>query len=232
MDEKRVVDFFRENGADLVGFGDLTELEPEVRRSLPVGISVAIRYPRDVIRGIHDMPTPEYRRYYDSINVALDKLVTMGEAMLRGLGYQAFAQTRDAVGSWEPRLGTTLPHKTVATRAGLGWIGKSALLVTETYGSAIRLSSLLTDAPLPVSEPVNESRCGGCRICLEHCPAGAVKGANWAKGMARQDYFDAAACREEARARSKQVFGEDVTICGRCIEICPHTRRYLSQPND
>ena len=43
---------------------------------------------------------------------------------------------------------TALPHKTIATRAGIGWIGKSALLVTAKYGSAIRLSSILTDTPI------------------------------------------------------------------------------------
>ena len=46
---------------------------------------------------------------------------------------------------------TVMPHKTVAVHAGLGWIGKSALFVTEKYGSAVRLTSVLTDAPLSIT---------------------------------------------------------------------------------
>ena len=46
-------------------------------------------------------------------------------------------------------------HFGIATRAELGWIGKNCLLVTEKFGSAIRLSSLLTQVPLCCEEPVN-----------------------------------------------------------------------------
>jgi epoxyqueuosine reductase QueG len=41
---------------------------------------------------------------------------------------------------------TKLPQKTVATLVGLGWIGKCALLVSEPFGSDIRLNRVLTDA--------------------------------------------------------------------------------------
>ena len=57
-------------------------------------------------------------------------------------------------------LGAELPHKTVATRAGIGWIGKCALLVTEKYGSAIRLTTVLTDMDLETDQPINGSKCG------------------------------------------------------------------------
>jgi len=40
---------------------------------------------------------------------------------------------------------SSMPQKTIATRAGLGWIGKTALLITPQFGSAIRLNSVLTD---------------------------------------------------------------------------------------
>jgi epoxyqueuosine reductase QueG len=67
-----------------------------------------------------------------------------------------------------------LPHKTVATKAGFGWIGKSALLITKRYGAAIRLASVLTDADLDTAEPVEQSMCGDCRQCADHCPAKAI----------------------------------------------------------
>ena len=215
------------HGADLVGVGDLRELPADVRHGLPTGICVAVKYPKEVIRGIAALPTAEYRDWYHKLNERLDMLVTLGAEALQTLGHEVIAQTRAQVGTGEDMLHTALPHKTVATRAGIGWIGKSALLVTERFGSMVRISSLLTDAPLPCGAPVEESRCGGCDICRAACPGGAISGRLWRAGLLREAFFDARACEETARARSLAGFGEDITICGRCIAVCPWTRRYL-----
>jgi epoxyqueuosine reductase QueG len=101
------------------------------------------------------------------------------------------------------RLRTELTeHKTVATRAGLGWIGKCALLVTEEYGSAVRITSVLTDAPLEVNKPVNNSNCGTCNNCVRNCPAEASSGDLWAAGMKRETFFDYLACRNKTIERT------------------------------
>jgi len=216
-------------GADIVGFGDISELPEDIREGLPVGICVAAAYPGEIIRGIAELPTKEYNEWYDRLNEKLDSIVSQGADLLRKMGYTAVAQTRDYVNN---RKGvqfediTVLPHKTVATRAGVGWIGKCALLVTQEYGSAIRLSSILTDAPLDTAEPTNKSQCGGCLICTDACPGGAVSGGLWEVGVYRDEFFDAEKCRTTARARAKLGFGGDITICGKCIEVCTHTRRY------
>ena len=217
------------HGADLVGFGDLTQLPADIRCSLPVGISVAVKYPKDVIKGITDMPTKEYYDQYNFLNKKLDMLVTLGAEALKMFGYEAVAQTMDYVKQWETVNESRLPHKTVATRAGLGWIGKSALLVTEKYGSMVRLSSILTDAPLETAKPVNKSKCGDCLVCTDACPAGAVLGKNWSVGIRRDEFFDAPLCRKVARERAMQSFGIEITQCGKCIVICPYTQKYLNE---
>ena len=213
-------------GAELSGFGSLAELPDDVREGMPVGISVAVTYPAKVIRGIAELPTQEYREWYDRLNERLDAIVTHGAAALRELGYRAIAMTREYVGSGELTDNTRLPHKTVATRAGIGWIGKSALLVTVEYGSAIRLSSILTDAPLRANTPINSSRCGDCMICSNACPAAAVSGRLWEPGLYRDEFFNPISCRVQARKRARQGFNGDITICGKCIEVCPYTRQY------
>jgi epoxyqueuosine reductase QueG len=149
-------------GAVLAGAGDLSELPANEREGLPIGISVAVAYPRHVIRGISELPTQDYHVWYNRLNEQLDSIVTQGAARLREAGFRAVAQTRENVGFGEDKDYTVLPHKTVATRAGIGWIGKCALLVTEQYGSAIRISSILTDAPLHTGTPINAARCGSC----------------------------------------------------------------------
>ena len=215
-------------GADDVGFGDLTGLPDNVLAGLPVGVSIVVVYPQKVIRGIAELPTQEYREWYDKLNERLDAIVSRGAELLRGLGYKALAQTLAFVEHNQIGYDTSLPHKTVATRAGIGWIGKSALLVTEKYGSAIRLSSILTDAPLCTAEPVTESRCGDCMVCANACPAGAVSGKLWKAGQYRDEFFDPVKCHIKARERAMLGFGGEITICGKCIEICPHTQQYLS----
>jgi epoxyqueuosine reductase QueG len=52
---------------------------------------------------------------------------------------------------------TQLPsHKMVATRAGLGWIGKTDLFVSNKYGPRVRLASIRIDAPVSsINKPIN-----------------------------------------------------------------------------
>lgn len=217
-----------ESGADLAGVGDLTALPEAQRLGLPYGIAVAIKYPAWVIRGIADGPTRDYFDHYHLLNDQLDALVTLCAQWLTDAGYRAVAQTRSFVQQSETDYSTVLPHKTVATRAGLGWIGKCALLVTREFGSAVRISSLLTDAPLMPSDPVDASLCGGCAVCTQSCPAEAVSGTEWSPGLPRDAFYNARRCRETAREISANRLNETITLCGKCIEVCPHTRRYLN----
>ena len=215
------------HGADLVGIGNLCELPPEIRNGMPIGICVAVRYPPSVIKGIADLPTLEYNHWYNKLNQRLDELVVLGSELLQAQGYSAIPRTRRSVGTGEKDNNTILPHKTVATRAGIGWIGKSALLVTDEYGSMIRISSILTDAPLETSPSVNHSKCGDCMICVDACPAKAASGKIWEMGLCRDDFFDPDKCRTVARERATQGFGGDYPICGKCIEVCPYTRQAM-----
>jgi epoxyqueuosine reductase QueG len=217
------------HGADLVGFGDLSDLPPEIRQGLPVGVSIALKFPKDIIRDIHYLPTKEYNDHNTSMNEKLNTLAELGTGFLHENGFAAFPQTTVYVKQFETDYGSLLPHKTVATRAGIGWIGKCALLVTEELGSMIRITSLLTDAPLETRQPVTQSKCGNCTNCTKACPAGAVSGKLWKAGISRESFYNADACRETARERSMKGFGIDITKCGKCIEICPYTRRYLNE---
>lgn len=224
---RRIKDELIHHGADLVGIGDLSGLAADVRCGLPVGISVAIKFPKEIITGIAELPTQAYKNWYDALNEKLDLIVTLGAEALKRAGYEAIAQTRAFVGSVEEKLASPLPHKTVATRAGIGWIGKCALLVTEQYGSMVRLSSILTDAPLTAAAPVDHSNCGGCMVCANACPARAVSGKAWNVTLYRDDFYSPVKCRDTAYARSKLGFGGHNALCGKCIEICPYTQRYI-----
>jgi epoxyqueuosine reductase QueG len=215
-------------GAALVGFADLTALPAMDREGLPRGISIAVALDPAIVAGIVAGPTPAYHREYGRVNALLAELGAVAAEMLRTAGYHAATQ-RPTVGTADlDHLVLPLPHKTVATRAGLGWIGRSALLVTPAYGSAVRLATVLTDAPWPCTQSVGESRCGACRACVDACPAGALLGADWRVGVSREALVSVGACRASAEARAAAA-GIDEVICGICISACPWTRRYLRQ---
>lgn len=224
---KEVFSLLKANGADIVGAADLTELPEDIRQEMPRAVSFAMILPKDVVRGISELPTQEYFDWYCKLNENLDELSEIGADFFVSRGYRGIPMIRSKI--WEAIVDnrSKLPLKTIATRAGIGWIGDCALLVTETCGSMLRLGAILTDAPLECAEPINESRCGDCDACKVACPAGAVSGKPWSKGEPRENFFDADVCKKAAAERSFLGFGStEATICGKCIEICPWTKRY------
>jgi epoxyqueuosine reductase QueG len=219
----------RTRGAALFGYADLLALPAEQRAGLPFGVSMAVGLSPTVVADLGHGPTRAYGLEYRRVNRMLNALATTVAQFLLQRGHRAQAVASTGVDIDWRRLDTPLlPHKTVATRAGLGWIGKSALLVTRRFGSAIRLVSVLTDAALPVGEPVSNSRCGDCWECVEACPAGAPSGRHWRVALERGDFYDAVACHEAAAEMCRRARIDDV-ICGICIIACPWTRMYVSR---
>lgn len=107
---------------------------------------------------------------------------------------------------------SALPHKTIATLSGSGWIGKNNLFVTADYGAAQCLGSVLTDAPLSVAKHETQpSRCGGCTVCADICPEKALKGHNWSRAVPRDEMINVYAC----------------DTCLKCLAHCPATRAYV-----
>ena len=79
--------------------------------------------------------------------------------------------------------------------SGLGWIGKNNLLVTEKYGAALSMCSLLTDLPLDtIKTEMISSRCGECNLCVKACPVQAIHGKEWTLGINRDDIVDVYQC--------------------------------------
>lgn len=213
-------------GASLVGFADLGELPSNQRQGFNYGIAIAVAIDPAVINGIGNGPTKDYYDEYFRLNKLLHDLDLKASEIIKDGGFNAFPQTRAKVNINYKDHSSMLPHKTVATRAGLGWIGKCALLVTEKYGSAVRISSVLTDAPLDVNKPVNESGCGSCNNCVRNCPAEALSGDLWSAGMEREKFYNLLACRKKALERAWKV-SQGETHCGLCILVCPKTRNYI-----
>jgi len=217
MNSERLKERASDWGASIVNFADLEGLVPKNWRHLKTGVSIAIRLSNAVIDEIKKRPTLTYAHHYRATNQLLDAIAIKTSNFIQSWGYKALpipaSQTMN-----NKKLEGLISHKMVATRAGLGWIGKNALLITPQYGPRVRLASVLTNAPLRPSKPISEDKCGKCVLCVKTCPAGALKGRNWTSNLRREDLIEVNMCHRITE-RNKEIFGEP--ICGLCISVCP-----------
>lgn len=225
---KKLKTFLQKNGATEVGYADIKDCSP--KKELDKGVVFYITYPKKIIKNMQNAPTQEYVNELVSINARLDKLGMKCEEFLIDNGYDAYAQTKKRLGTdFGENNSFELPHKTLATCAGLGWIGKSALFTTSKFGSALRISSVLTNAPLDIGNPILKSKCGKCMECMDACPGGAISGKEWNYKLKRNEFYDDKKCEKYALKISYENLGKEDTVCGKCIYACPHTQRYINR---
>ena len=186
---------------------------------LDCGISLVVPLSAPVVMGITDAPTKTYFHHYRATNAFIDSLCERLVIKIIGMGYNAAAIP--ASQSVDEYSGI-FPHKTAAIKAGLGYIGKSALFISNDYGPMIRLGTVFTDMPVPFREEKQKDRCEDCNICMIKCPAMAISGKPYAEGMKREEIFDAAACSEYMK-REFQKIGRGA-VCGICMRYCTRSR--------
>ena len=113
-------------------------------------------------------------------------------------------------------------NKMAARLSGLGWVGKSCLLVTPAAGPRVRWASVLTDTPLQPTGSRAKEECGGCTECVDICPVGAFTGRPFSPDEPREARYDARACEEYLKQiRQETGWG----VCGLCVAACLHGRR-------
>lgn len=144
-----------------------------------------------------------------------------------------------------------LMEREYAARAGLGWVGRNAMLIHWKLGSWLFLAELLVDLklawdtpPRPGSGQASRPRhsqsqdavpsplpalnlresCGTCRACIEACPTGAI---------VRDKTVDSRRCISYLTIELKgpiprdlrPAIGDWVFGCDICQEVCPWNRK-------
>ena len=186
-----------------------TERRTEVTRVLPEARSI-------IVVGLNyyqPQPNPNYQiakyalgqDYHNVITKKLRKLCTV----MRALG-----------GEQKPYVDTgPVLEKPIAVAAGLGWQGKSTIVLQPEFGTWLFLGIIITTLELESSSPAPD-RCGSCTKCITACPTSAI---------IAPYKLDARKCLayltiehkgpiplEYRKALGTRIFG-----CDDCLDVCP-----------
>ena len=214
-----------------IGFAQLSGLLHPKWDEYSYGISLIRKLDDSIIDNIKNGPTMEYHHHYNDINNELDKKTVEIISLLkinsiRAVKVKPTVEESDLDGNYKRTLRYPFSHKMVATRAGLGWIGKTDLLVTDRFGPRIRLASVLVSSRISVTgKPINESLCGECNLCVINCPAQAATGKLWNDTIDRDEFYDPFRCRNFCRKISEEEIRKEISLCGICISVCPKGKR-------
>jgi len=215
------------SGNFIYGYCDLTGLLDKKFIGFNYGISIGIKLDPGIVDKVINGPTPEYFSHYRKANSDLALLTkSISEELtlnnIESLAVTPTVSTSDLDTIYFDTLRTDLSHKMVATRAGLGWIGKTDLFVSKEFGPRLRLVSILLKTPVKAkSRPIDKSRCGKCTICVDICPAKAANGKLWNIKVDRNEFYDPWKCRDKCAEFGRIKLGQDARVCGICVSACP-----------
>ena len=204
-------------GIDIFGTADISRHVPARFAALPFAITIGVRLSNAVMEPVCKGPTKLYFHHYRTANAFLDRCAFQCVVQLQRWGYDAAAIPASQT-THSAAIAGDFPHKTAANLAGLGFIGKSGLFISERFGPRVRLATVLTNAQLPAGTPI-APRCGECNACVAACPCGAIVGHGWTENLSRDDLVDAALCSRYMKDKYADI-GRGA-VCGICVAVCP-----------
>jgi len=146
--------------------------------------------------------------YHDVISSKLDKI----DDFLREFGgtQKCYVDT-----------GPVLERDHAAT-AGIGWHGKSTMLIDEKLGTWFFLAEILTTLELPPDAPVPD-RCGKCQRCITACPTGAITAPHKLDARRCISYLTIE-LKGPIPLELRPLMGDRIFGCDDCLDACPWNR--------
>lgn len=114
-----------------------------------------------------------------------------------------------------------LVDRAVAVRAGVGWFGNNACVITPQYGSWVVLGEVITDLELPPDKAL-ERDCGTCRRCIQACPTGALEAPYVVVAEKCLSYITQS--KGVVPSEYRKLLGNRLYGCDTCQEVCPHNQ--------
>jgi epoxyqueuosine reductase len=149
---------------------------------------------------------PRYT-WFDAYAVLREKLDELGARL--GGDYRVLVDANQHV------------DREAAARSGVGFYGKNTLLITRRHGSWVVLGTLVTDAELEPTPPL-DADCGECRLCIDACPTGALDEPGTLDSTKCLSYWsqsEHSMPKEYEAKMGVQVYGCDI-----CQDVCPWNR--------
>lgn len=109
-----------------------------------------------------------------------------------------------------------------AGQAGIGWHGKSTMLINEQLGTWFFLAEILTTLELPPDQPVPD-RCGTCERCIEACPTGAITAPHRLDARRCISYLTIE-LKGSIPVELRPLIGDRIFGCDDCLDVCPWNR--------
>ena len=109
-----------------------------------------------------------------------------------------------------------------AAQAGIGWHGKSTMLIDEKLGTWFFLAEVLTTLELPSDEPARD-RCGTCERCITACPTGAITAPHRLDARRCISYLTIE-LKTSIPLELRPLIGDRIFGCDDCLDACPWNR--------
>jgi len=110
-------------------------------------------------------------------------------------------------------------EKSLVKNAGLGWIGKSSILISKEFGSFIFIGELIIDLELEYDQPIKDF-CGTCTRCIDDCPTNAIVKPYIVDGSKCISFFTIE-LKGKIPPEMKGKFNNWIFGCDICQNVCP-----------
>lgn len=185
-------------------------------------IAIALAYPTKIHEEVpKDEKRGQFARaswgidYHDILRDRLNQLITFIQS-------RASVWQQEEAWRFAPQVDTgELVDVAVAQRAGLGFIGRNGLLITEEYGSFVYLGEIVTNIVFEPDEP-GVFGCGDCTRCVTACPTKALLGdgrMNAQKCLSYQTQTKGLMPNEYRKKMRNVIYGCDI-----CQLVCPYNQ--------
>ena len=189
---------------------DPTELVPGAKSVISLLYSY---YPEQVLALDDGYKIAKYAYGEDYHFVIKDKLKTFLKTL------------QDEIGGIDGRVfvdSAPVMERQWAERAGLGWLGKNALLLNRDMGSFFFIAELIIDLELDYDNPLG-NYCGSCTRCIDACPTGAIAEAGVVDGSHCISYFTIE-LKDAIPTSFEGQFNDWIFGCDICQDVCPWNR--------
>ncbi len=114
--------------------------------------------------------------------------------------------------------------------AGIGWIGKNTTLIHPRHGSWFFLGELFLDLELEGDRSIRD-RCGGCDLCIQACPTGALVGPYLLDSRRCISYLTIE-LKGSMPHEMRPLVGDHIFGCDICQDVCPYNTKAKPSPEE